>query len=65
MDYDASRIINTSGTNHGKQLSTSRKMEMWYQTYNSTKPVNFAKSEGIFPVKFFPGNVLPSTRDRK
>jgi hypothetical protein len=65
MGDDATRVINTSGTKHGNQMSPFRKVEMWYQTYNSTKLVNFVKSEGKFPVKFFLDNELPSTRDRK
>ena len=39
-------------------------MEMQYYTYNSTKPVNFVKFEGIFPVMFFLESKLPSTRDK-
>lgn len=28
-------------------------------TYSSTKPLNFVNSDGIFPAKFFPDNLLP------
>ena len=40
-------------------FTTNSKMKMQLETYNSSKLLNFVKSEGILPVKFFPDNLLP------
>lgn len=40
--------------------SGKTKWSQW--TYSSTSPLSFVKPVGIFPVKFFPDNILPSTK---
>jgi hypothetical protein len=52
--------VNTETNGHHPE-----KMERQYYTHNSTKPVNFVKSEAIFPAKFFLESKLPSTRNTK
>ena len=41
------------------------KVRMQFEAYNSTNPLNFVKSEGIFPVKFLLDKRLPSTTQIK
>lgn len=57
MDYD-----NIRGSNFYKKIF-KYVIYLNFETYNSTKLLNFVKSEGIFPVKFLLDKWLSNAKE--